>query len=223
MADSPQIEAMQRREHSPFVGGWQSDLPVEVRPKSEWGTLPELREACQQYAREKGYRFLLLTGDRAEHFSRLAFRAHAAVLRKEGRKPQGTLLGCFTHVNPVATRLSALLPLWLSFNCTDSLSFLKGALAELPKERPVLFAPVPNFAPAFDTVRIESWLEALEGFDVHWLGIDPRHYPEDLAGLFRFMPVLRDWCKRNPAPVQARLSPQELQQIAAETTESVTS
>jgi len=212
----PEIEAMQRSERSAFVGGWHLDLPLETQPESEWGALPELRAACEAFARQNGYAFVPLTADHPDQYSALAFRAHRAVLRKEGRPPQATLIDCFTLVNPVAARLSSLLPLWLPFNCTDSLAFLKRMLPEVPRGMPVLFAPLPNFAPAFDTVSIGAWLEALAGYDVHLVGINPRQYPQDLAGLFRFAPALQAWCARHPAPVQARLSAEELQALAAQ-------
>lgn len=215
MRGRPEIEAMQRQERSPFVGGWRLDLPLEVQPESEWGTLPELRQACESFARENGYQFLPLVAAHPDEYSVLAYRVHRAALQKEGCQPQAVFVDCFTLVNPVATRLSSLLPLWLPFNCTDSLAFLKRTLSAFPAGRPVLFAPLPNFAPAFDTVSMAAWLEALSGFDVHLLGINPRHYPQDLAGLFRFTPALKNWCERHPAPVQARLTPRELQELAA--------
>lgn len=226
LAGRPEIEAMQRQEGSPFVGGrcpagdrstglarrgWSLDLPLEIQPESEWGTLPEFRLACQSFARKNGYGFLSLSGDSPEYYSTLAFHAHLAVQRKEGREPQGTFIDCFTQVNPVGARLSSLLPLWLPFNCTDSLAFLKRMTAELPKGQPVLFAPVPNFAGSFDTVEMDAWMGAFSGFDVHLLGVNPRHYPADLAALFRFTPAVKDWCDRHPAPVRARLSLDELQ------------
>jgi len=221
LAGCPEIEAMQRREGSPFVGGrspgsrhgWSLDLPLETQPESEWGTLPEFRLACQSFAQEHGYGFLPLVGDSPEYYSALAFQAWLRILEKEDREPQAVFIDCFTQVNPWATRLSSLLPLWLPFNCTDSLSFLKRMVAELPRDRPVLFAPVPNFARTFDTVAIDAWLDALSGFEVHLLGVNPRHYPADLAALFRFAPALRDWCNRHSAPVHARLSIDELREI----------
>jgi len=206
----PEIEAMQHHERSPWVGGWQLGLPLEAQPESEWGVLPELRVACEAFARENGYGFLPLQADHPDWYSALALRAHGVLLQKEGRTAQATFIDCFTQVNPVAARLCGLLPLWLPFNCTDSLDFLRRTLPHLPKDKPVLFAPLPNFAPAFDTVPIDAWLELLHGWDVQLVGINPRQYPEDLAGLFRFTPALQRWCAQHPAPVHARLSSDEL-------------
>ncbi len=209
-----EIETMQHAERSAWIGGWRLDLPLEVQPESEWGTLPELRRACEEFARQNGYGFLPLTVAHPEAFSLLAFHAYGALLRKAGLQPQGVFVDCFTQVNPVAARLSSLLPLWLPFNCTDSLDLMRRSLSEFPQDLPVLFAPLPNFAPAFDTVGLDTWLQALAGFDVHVLGIDSRLYPEDLAGLFRFAPALKRWCQEHPAPLRARLSPDELGALA---------
>ena len=214
LSGRPEIEAMQRAERSPWTGGWKLDLPLEVQPESEWGTLPELREACAGFAHQGGYSFVPLTAGHPEEFSLLALHAHQALLRKAGLQAQGILVDCFTHLNPVATRLSSLLPLWLPFNCADSLGFLRRCVEELPQGVPLLFAPVPNFAPAFDTVRLNAWLQVLDGWDVHLMGIDSRLYPEDLGGVFRFAPALKRWCEDHPAPVQARLSPDELRAVA---------
>jgi hypothetical protein len=214
LSGCPEIEAMQRAERSPWVGGWRLDLPLEVQPESEWGALPELRAACEAFAQENGYGFLPLTADHPEGFSKLAFHAYQALLRKAALTPRGVFIDCFTQVNPVAIRLSSLLPLWLPFNCTDSLHFLERMRPEFPCDLPVVFAPVPNFAPAYDTVGFDPWLDVLMDFDVNVLATDPQRYPEDLSGLFGFTPALKQWCKMHPAPVRAHLSPDELRVLA---------
>jgi len=214
IAGRAEIEAMQQAERSPFVGGWRLDEPLEVGPESEWGTLPPFRQAVEAFAAASGYRFLALEGDSPEWFSGLAFSAHRWLSEKEGRPPQGVLIDCFTQTDPAACRQSRLWPLWLPFNCTDSLAFLQRWRHVFPPV-PLLFAPVPNFAPAFDTVPLVEWLAALEGLQVQVLGVDQRHYPADLAGLFRFRPQMEAWCQAHPDPVRARLNMDELSALAA--------
>jgi hypothetical protein len=212
----PEIEAMQRAERSPFVGGWRLDEPLETGPESEWGTLPPLRQAVEDFAAAEGYRFLALKGDSPEWFSALAFRAHRRLSEKEGRPPQGLFIDCFTQVDPVACRQSRLWPFWLPFNCADSLDFLRRWRSVFPPDGPVLFAPLPNFTPAFDTVPLADWMTALEGLPVQVLGVDPRRFPADVAGLFRFQTQIAAWCQAHPDPVQARLTAGELATLAAE-------
>ncbi|MBC7263953.1 MAG: hypothetical protein H5T64_06270 [Chloroflexi bacterium] len=213
MTGTPEIEAMQRAEGSPFVGGWRLDLPLSVEPESEWGTLPEFRAACEAFARQNGYQFLALEGNTPEAFSVLAYRAHRKLSEKEGRQPRGVFFDCFTLVNPVASRISRLLPLWLPFNCRDSLDFLRRMLPEIPTEMPVLFAPLPNFAPAFDTVPMAEWQTTLSNHKVNWLGINPRLYPTDILGLLRFRREIESWCQAHPDPVRAHLTVEELTQL----------
>jgi len=212
----PEFEALQRAERSPFVGGWRLDEPLEVGPESEWGTLPPLRQAVEEFAAAGGYRFLALEGDSPEWFAGLAFRAHRRLSEKEGRPPQGLFVDCFTQVDPVACRQSRLWPFWLPFNCADSLEFLCRWRSAFPPGTPVLLAPLPSFAPAFDTVPLADWLAALEGFPVQVLGVDRRRFPADIAGLFRFQPQLAAWCRAHPDPVQARLATDELAALATE-------
>ena len=201
---------------SPFIGGWQLDLPLEVQPESEWGTLPRFRQAAEEFARERGYRFVVLRGDSPEHYAELAFRAHRLLSEKEGRPPQGVLVDCFTQLNPEANRLSRLLSCWLPFNCADSLAFLKRMVSHFPPGHPVLFAPLPSLSPSFDTVPLPRWLEALEGFSVMLVGVNPRLYPFDVASLFRFPRELEAWCRAHPDPVRAQLTVEELVACAEE-------
>jgi hypothetical protein len=208
--DQPAIRARQLRDGSPFVGPWQLPLPQEIQPESEWGSLPELRTACERFAAENGYGFRCLSLEGPEDWSRLAFRAHLTLHRKAGRTAQGTMIDCFTQVNPVAGRLSSLLPLWLPFNCRDSLSFLSTVVPELPKGKPVLFSPVPNFADAFDTATLDEWAYALRGFDVRFLGITPQHYPSDLRALVAAAPELQRWCASHPARLDVSMCLEEL-------------
>jgi len=189
---------------------------LERHPESEWGGLPELRHACAAFAQENGYRFWALEGEHPADDAGLAFHAQLTLMRKEGREPQGTLIDCFTQVNPVAVRLSRLAPLWLPFGCQDSLDFLRGMVSQLPREKPVLFAPVPSFAGTFDTVVLTDWLAALAGFDVHCPGLNVRHYPAHLGVLVRFAPALRAWCAAHPVPLRSHLTPDELNRLAGE-------
>lgn len=213
---SSAIEAFQRAERSPFIGGWRLDLPLEVQPESEWGTLLQFHQAVEDFAQERGYHFVVLSGDSPEYYSELAFQAYSLLNQKEGRSPQGVLVDCFTQLNPVANRLSRLLPCWLPFNCTDSAAFLERMVSRFPPGRPVLFAPLPGLSPSFDTVPMSRWLEILEGHPVTLVGVNPRHHPFDIAALFRFPGELKTWCQDHPDPVGAWLTVEELLACAGE-------
>ncbi len=215
IAGNPEIEALQRGERSPFVGGWAlPGLPLEVQPESEWGTLPEFRAAAEEFARRHGYRFLPLVADHPQWYAELAFRAYARLCEKEGVEPQGVLIECFTQANPVAARRSRLLPLWLPWNCTDSLPFLRRMVAEFPDGKPVVFTPLANFTRTFDLAALEQYREILSGFPLIVLGMNPRLYPADPTSLFRTVRELERWCAAHPAPVEAHLTTAELAECA---------
>ena len=109
----------------------------------------------------------------------------------------------FTCVNPAAVRRSALLPLWLPWNCTDSLDFLKRTTPHLDRKRPVLFTLLSNFSITPDLVSWAEWLEALADFDTHILGQRRWLFPSDPTGLWRTGDELCAWCNIYPRPVEA--------------------
>ncbi|MGD1995526.1 MAG: hypothetical protein PVH62_02020 [Anaerolineae bacterium] len=191
--------------------GWSlPDQHLEMQVESEWGAAPPLREIVENFAANHGYRFLPLRGDHPEWYSRLALRAHRRVSEKEGRDPAGVLVEMFTQTNPVAPLMSRLLPLWLPFNCTDSLYFLRQMREALPAGRPILFTPIANFVVTPDTADWEAYREALAGLNLQVLGTRRGLFPSDPAGLWRPAQELARWCRRHLDPVEARLSPEEL-------------
>lgn len=217
IAGNPQIVAMQRTERSPYIGGWSlPGLPLERHPESEWGTLPEFRAAVEKFAQEHSYRFLPLVADHPEWYAELAFRANVRLFEKGDMEPQGVLVECFTQTNPLAVRQSRLLPLWLPWNCTDSLPFLRRMAAEFPPGKPVVFTPLANFTPTFDLATLDQYREILRGFPLVMLGMNPRLYPADPTSLFRTARELERWCAAHPAPVRIHLSSDELAMCAQE-------
>jgi len=202
----PEIEALRGES-----GGWLlPDLPLEVRAESEWGAIPPLREIVETFARRHGYRFLALRGEHPEWYARLALAAHRRLSEREGEEPAGALIEMFTQSNPVAPLRSRLLPLWLPFNCEDSLAFLRRMRGALPAGRPVLFTPIVNFVHTLDMASWNAYQEALAGLDLQVLGVQERLFPSDPGGLWRPARRLAHWCREHPAPVRKRLEPEEL-------------
>jgi hypothetical protein len=206
----PEIESLRGA-----PGGWSlPDLPLERQVESEWGAAPPLREVVEAFARANGYRFLALEGDHPEWYACLALDAHRRLSEREGREPQGVLVEMFTQSNPVAPLRSRLLPLWLPFNCADSLRFLRRMREHLPPDRPVLLTPIPNFVFTFDTAEWSAYQEALAGMRVQILGVRRRLFPSDPAGMWRPAGALARWCREHPDPVRVRLSVEELERLA---------
>ena len=158
-------------------------------------SLQAFRRSVETYASENGYRFLALNGAHPADFSRIAFYASRQAILNMGQEPSGVLADCFTLTSPTGALRAGLLPLWLPFNCVDSLSFLGEMAPEFPPGKPVLLAPAPSFSPSWDVAQADARATACgPQADVTWLGIDPAAYPLDVAGLFRFLPALQAWC-----------------------------
>ena len=187
-----------RRKEAPLPRrSWAVAFPWLPQRESEWGSLQIFRRAVETYASEHGYRFLALNGSHPTDFSRIAFYASNHAIRETDQEPSGVLVDCFTLTSPTGALRAGLLPLWLPFNCVDSLSFLRDMAPDFPPGKPVLLAPVPSYSPSWDVARADSWVAACGALaDVTWLGIDPAAYPVDVAGPFRFLPALQSWCAR---------------------------
>jgi hypothetical protein len=185
-----------RLENAPSTRrSWAVQLPWLPQRESEWGSLQVFRRAVETFASESGYRFLALNGSHPTDFSRIAFYASHQAIRDMDQEPSGVLVDCFTLTSPTGALRAGLLPLWLPFNCLDSLGFLSDMAPDFPAGKPVLLAPVPSYSPSWDVARADQWVAACgPQADVTWLGIDPAAYPADLAGLFRYLPALQSWC-----------------------------
>lgn len=211
-AGRPDIESLRGA-----PGGWSlPGMPVETQAESEWGAVPPLGEVVEAFARANGYGFLALRGDHPEWYSRLALKAYRRLSDREGREPAGTLVEVFTQSNPIAPLVARLVPVWLPFNCTDSLGLLRQVRAALPADRPLLFTPLSNFVHTPDTVGWGEYEDALEGLDVRVLGVRHRLFPSDPAGLWRPAQELARWCQRHRDPVGVRLGVGDLEAFAAD-------
>ncbi len=206
----PDIAALQDAAGAASVGNWGlQGRTAFAMPESEWGALPPLHQRVAQFARENAYEFVALEAPHPEHFSALAFRVWDKVLRRAAIEPQGILLETFTQVAPAAVRAAALLPVWLPWNCTDSLDFLRRIQREFRlnldlREKPVFWLPLPNFTETFDIAPWAAWLEALNGLDVRPLGTHSHLYPADPAALYAPRQALMAWVAAHPSPVMER-------------------
>jgi hypothetical protein len=82
---------------------------------------------------------------------------------------------------------TALLPLWLPFNCEDSHDFLLSVTNVLRSHWDVWISLHPSFCRPPDLVEIRRWRKALERFNgIHWLGTDPDSFPADVMSYVHF-------------------------------------
>jgi hypothetical protein len=216
---SDELDAWLKRLKSKHQGGWQLDDSFELlsQRESEWGTLAELGDAVRRFAAAEGYESRNIHGAHPEDFSLLAHTAYLWEARLHERQPQGLLLECFSQINPTAALRSDLLPLWLPFNCDDSLQFLAGFLPYIPEGLPVVFSLLANFTLTPDLPGAQAWQQiAARIGPVHWIGTNPTRYPIDLASRFDYAPDLLSWTRRHPGLAsRPRLSLEELEQMLA--------
>lgn len=214
---SDELDAWLQRLRSKHQGGWRLDDSFDLvsQRESEWGAPTELGDAVRRFATDEGYQSRNIHGANPEDFSLLAHTAYLWEARLHERQPQGLLLECFSQINPTAALRSDLLPLWLPFNCDDSLQFLAGFLPYIPQGLPVVFSLLANFTLTPDLPGAQAWQQiAARVGPVHWIGTNPGRYPIDLASRFDYAPDLLAWTRRHPG-IEARphLSVEELEQM----------
>jgi hypothetical protein len=201
---------------------WTLPLPWLPERESEWSSLQQFRRSVETFASENGYRFLALNGTHPSDFSRIAFYAGYQAILNAGQEPSGVLADCFTLTSPTGALRAGLVPLWLPFNCVDSLAFLGEMAPEFPPGKPVLLAPAPSFSPSWDVASADAWAAACgPRTGATWLGIDPKAYPVDVAGLFRFLPALQSWCDRSGARARPSFTVADLEALMARPAKSV--
>jgi hypothetical protein len=190
---SDRIEATLERARSPHRGGWNIEgKEARMLPESEWGSEPGLAEALHTFAEAQGFRFSKIVGVDPHSFSTLAFRAHEELYANQERLPQGVVVETFTQYDPGLVLHAGLIPLWLIFNTTDSLSFLRACVEMFPAELPVFFSALVTLSRTPDMVQWDEWAQVLSQFDMRNIGARPQHYPEDLVSLWAWTDRLRD-------------------------------
>jgi hypothetical protein len=187
-----------------------SGYSVESGPESEWGTMPGLGEALEDFCKQAGYRFVRISLPEPHDFSRLAFLSVADQLVKDGTQPSGILIEMFSQFDATAVMKAGLLPLWLVYNTGDSLRFLESMRPLLQIGKPVFFSPLSTFSLTPDLVPWNKWIYSLQGLD--WINIGARssHYPADAAALVDWAAPLHAWIEQYPNPIQSILSAEEL-------------
>lgn len=213
---SQRLERYARRAGLKFSHWALDGFPLERGPESEWGSEPGLGEALAAFCQARGFRFIRLSLPHPNDFSRLAFAAAARLLEKEGRQPAGTLIETFSQFDATAALQTGLLPLWLVFNTQDSLEYLNAMRPRFPAGKPVFFSPLATFSLTPDLVTWQAWEEALRGLE--WINIGARrsHYPADARAVVRWAAPLRAWAARHAHPLRARLTADELCELAAQ-------
>jgi hypothetical protein len=210
---SERLDAWLQAQGSRQRGGWQLPMHWSRQPESEWGSLPPFVDAVRAFGDRHDIPVRVVTQDQVEGFSRLAFHAWQWLYYLLGMRPLAVLVDGFIQMNASAPRKSAVLPLWLPFNCADSRDFLAQMIPEFPDDTPVLFQPWPSFSPGPDTVTTQEWHQALHGLRGRWLGVNPLKYPMDLSALVNMTPALGDWLERHPDPLPRPLRLAEFESL----------
>ncbi len=180
--------------------------------ESEWGSLPQFREAVKDFVDASGYQFRAINGAHPEDFSALAYTAYLWESRLHERRPNGILVECFSQINPTAALRADLLPLWMPFNTQDSLDYFTRMSPYMPKNLPVGISLLANFTKTPDLPPALAWKEVGEKIGpVHWIGVHPKRYPMDIPAIFDYVPELQQWVQEHPGrEPRPHLSPEEL-------------
>jgi hypothetical protein len=193
---------------------WQlTDYPLEEGPESEWGSEDGLLEALQDYCQHQGYQFFPVNLPDPNSFSWLAFKSQQYLVQKSGQEASGVFIEMFSQFDATAVKKSRLLPLWLVFNTVDSLEFLRAAIQNFPKDKPVFFSPLSTFTLTPDIVPWSDWERVLDRFDWKNIGSRKSHYPADAKALISWSKLLRDWVDHNLEPITMHLFSTEFESI----------
>lgn len=159
------------------------DLPLEERRESEWGAPPEFAVSVRDFADRHGIEVIEIGFDHPQEYGLLAYRAYLACA---GVRDEEILFDCFNHQNPRTNIQTGIPALWLPFNTEDSLTFAQEFLNGMQFKR-IYLTLLPSFARSPDNTTLESWRELLSHHgELEFVGINPRSFPADTLGPFRF-------------------------------------
>ena len=165
--------------------------------ESEWGTNQDFVEDIKIFCKRNGYRYTEITFDNPHYYAVLAFHAKKLQLDKYDVQPSGVVIEMFSQYDLTAVKNSALLPLWLIFNTSDSLLLLKSMKEYFPTHKPVFFSPLATFSQTPDMVPYDEWMKALSGMNIINIGARATHYPQDTLALTNWYTHLRKWVSKN--------------------------
>jgi len=192
------------------------DYPLIDGPESEWGSEPGMRESLKAFCEQEGYQFTCISFDDPNQFNKLAFRAVTKQLELDGREPAGVVVEVFSQFDASSIMKTGLVPLWLIFNTSDSVRFLKEMVPEFPKGKPVFFSPLSTFSITPDLASWKSWKDALK--NISWINIGTResHHPADTRALIEWQKPLHEWCITHENPIKSRMTSEMLKSLTKE-------
>jgi hypothetical protein len=211
---TPRIKDYARKTGLKYYDWRLTQYPLERGPESEWGTEPGFAEVLDKYCKREGYKFVRIPLPHPNDFSRLAYSAALKLLEKEDRPAAGVSVECFSQFDSTSASLGSLLPLWLIFNTKDSARYLKEMVEKFPKDLPVFFSPLSTFSLTPDLASWDEWMDALGGRDFINTGTRESHYPADARALIKWQDPLRNWVLEHKQPIKAKLTAEELIQLA---------
>lgn len=211
---SQRLTLFSKKEKLDF-SNWNLDgYPLEDGRESEWGSEPGLGEALEQFCKNEGFNFIKISFEDPNDFSKLAYYAKRSQLERDQIEPSGVIVEMFSQFDAISVEKTALLPLWLIFNTTDSLKFLQGMAEEFPKDATVFFSGLSTFTTTPDMVSWDEWEIALKGFNVINIGTRKTHYPGDALALTEWKRPLLKWASANQYDHKNQLTGAKLKDLA---------
>lgn len=199
-------------------GGWRlknSPHRLEIHPESEWGLLPEFAESVRKFAASRGVKLISLNADHPEKYSELAFETHREASRIDGKEPLYVFADCFNQLDPLANINSRILPLWLPYYDQSSYDLAARLLNKLPPGVNTMLTMHPSFASPSDMVPLQRWIDLFTlDSPPKLFGVNKQKFPFDISYLYDFGPELRRFSRKHNDPVRARVSPEQIIQIA---------
>ena len=200
-----------------YLKRWGRDLPLEMRPESEWGCPPEFSAALREFAKEAGIEVVEISYSHPSDYGALSYRAYLAC---PGVRKREIMFDCFNYQNPLTNLQSGIPALWLPFNTQDALSFVRGFLVGREFSR-IYLAMVPSFARSPDTAKLDAWEDVLSvhgGLDL--LAIDREAFPADALAPFGYAEAMKRLRKEYHLPAPLELDTWTLEWLLREGTDA---
>ncbi|MDA3644433.1 hypothetical protein LZ318_30515 [Saccharopolyspora indica] len=181
----PRVADLLRR-YGARRSGWRPPEPDERAPEAEWGFEPDLLTDLAEAAHQHRFSLRRMPFDHPERLSPLVADLHRTWYAQRGLPADRLLVESFLLMEPWWALRTGSVPFWMAFNTEGSHRALSDFLdtRDFEEIRLMLFS---HGTESIGLSGIDDWRRLLDraGRRGELLGVDPRAFPRDFAGLVR--------------------------------------
>ncbi|MER7011929.1 hypothetical protein ABT324_10925 [Saccharopolyspora sp. NPDC000359] len=181
----PRVADLLRR-YGARRSSWRPPEPDEQAPEAEWGFEPELLTDLREAAHQHRFSLRRLRFDHPEQLSPVVADLHRTWNERRGLPVDRLLVESFLLLEPHWALRTGSVPFWMAFNTESSHRALRDFLdtRDFEEIRLMLFS---HGTESIGLAGIDDWRQLVDraGRCGELLGVDPRAFPRDFAGLVR--------------------------------------